>query len=158
GVAMALFIKEFAPAWLKRPLTSMIDLLAALPSLLFGIWAFYALMPHMLPVAKFFSARLSTLPFFRAEQGQSLAQSSFIAGVVVAIMTLPIGTSGSRDVMAQCPRGQCEAALALGGRRWGRIRTVPLPFARNGSVGASLLSFGRALGETIAVALIISPQ
>jgi len=157
GVAMALFINEYAPGWLRRPLTSMIDLLAALPSLIFGMWAFFALMKYMIPIAHFLSSRLSVVPFLHSSSGEELAQSSFIAGIVVGIMTLPIVTSVSRDVMAQVPRGQCEGALALGGTRWGMIRSVILPFARNGIIGASLLAFGRALGETIAVALIISP-
>jgi phosphate transport system permease protein len=156
GVGVALFINEYAPPWLKRPLTSVIDLLAALPSLLFGMWALFAFQKHLLPIAHFLSARLSILPFLHAGN-EALTESSFIAGVVVAIMTLPIVTSVSRDVMAQVPRGQCEGALALGGTRWGMIRSVILPFARNGIVGASLLSFGRALGETIAVALVLSP-
>jgi phosphate transport system permease protein len=157
GVGMALFINEYAPSWLKKPLTSVIDLLAALPSLLFGMWALFALKDHLIPVAHFLSARLSIIPFFHTGDGASLSGSSFIAGVVLAIMTMPIVCSVSRDVMAQVPRGQCEGALALGGTRWGMIRSVILPFARNGIVGASLLGFGRALGETIAVALIISP-
>jgi len=156
GVGMALFINEYAPARLKRPLTSVIDLLAALPSLLFGMWAFFALQKHLIPAARFIAARLAVVPFLR-QQDQALTGSSFIAGVVVAIMVLPIVTSVTRDVMAQVPRGQCEGALALGSTRWGMIRSVILPFARNGIVGASLLSFGRALGETIAVALILSP-
>jgi phosphate transport system permease protein len=154
GVAMALFINEYAPAWLRRPLTSMIDLLAALPSLIFGMWGFFALQDHLVPVAHFFSTRLAIVPFLRSD-GESLTQSSFIAGVVVGIMIVPIITSVSRDVMAQCPREQCEGALALGGTRWGMVRAVILPFARSGIVGASLLGFGRALGETIAIALII---
>jgi phosphate transport system permease protein len=157
GVAMALFINEYAPAKMRSPLTSMIDLLAALPSLIFGMWAFFALQKHLTPIANFFSTRLAVVPFMRA-QGQSLTQSSFIAGVVVAVMTLPIVTSVSRDVMAQVPREQCEGALALGSTRWAMIRSVILPYARSGIVGASLLGFGRALGETIAVALVLSIQ
>jgi phosphate transport system permease protein len=100
---------------------------------------------------------LSSIPFLRVKSGATLAGSSFIAGVVVAIMILPIITSVTRDVMAQVPREQCEGALALGGTRWGMIKNVILPFARPGIVGAAILGFGRALGETIAVALIISP-
>jgi phosphate transport system permease protein len=157
GVSMALFINEYAPGKLRGPLTSMIDLLAALPSLIFGMWAFFALQEHLTPIAHFLSTRLAVVPFLRADN-QSLTQSSFIAGVVVAIMTLPIITSVSRDVMAQVPREQCEGALALGSTRWAMIRSVVLPYARSGIVGASLLGFGRALGETIAVALVISIQ
>ncbi len=158
ALAMALFINEYAPARLRGPLTSVIDLLAALPSLLFGMWGFFALQHQLVPVAKFLTGHFSVFPFFQLTSPTStLAQSSFVAGVVVGIMILPIVTSVSRDVMAQVPREQCEGALALGGTRWGMIREVILPFGRNGILGASLLGFGRALGETIAVALIISP-
>jgi phosphate transport system permease protein len=158
ALAMALFINEYAPAGLRRPLTSIVDLLAALPSLLFGMWGFFALQGQLEPVAKFLTDHFSALPFFELSRPDAtLAQSSFVAGVVVGIMILPIVTSVSRDVMAQVPREQCEGALALGGTRWGMIREVILPYGRNGIVGASLLGFGRALGETIAVALIVSP-
>ena len=158
GVSMALFINEYAPPALRRPLTSIIDLLAALPSILFGIWGASALAGRLQPIAKFFGDHLSVLPFFRIPTSNpQLAQSSFIAGVVVGIMIVPIIASVSRDVMAQAPREQCEGALALGGTRWGMIREVILPFGRSGIVGATLLGFGRALGETIAVALVISP-
>lgn len=157
GVMMALFINEYAPRRMRRPLTSVIDLLAALPSLLFGAWGFYALQPKLVPVARFLAAHLSALPFFRVEDGKGLTGSSFIAGVVVALMILPILTSVSRDVMAQVPREQCEGALALGGTRWSMVREVILPFARSGIIGGAMLGFGRALGETIAVALIVSP-
>jgi phosphate transport system permease protein len=157
AIGMALFINEYAPARIRRILTTMVDLLAALPSLLFGIWVLKSLQRHLAPVANFLDHHLSVLPFMHVKSGSGLTGSSFIAGVVVALMTLPIVTSVSRDVMAQVPREQCEGALALGGTRWGMIRSVILPFARNGIVGAAILGFGRALGETIAVAIIISP-
>jgi phosphate transport system permease protein len=97
------------------------------------------------------------IPFFRlSTPSAALTGSSFVAGTVVAIMILPIITSVSRDVMAQVPREQCEGALALGSTRWGMIRSVILPFGRSGIVGATLLGFGRALGETIAIALLIA--
>ncbi len=157
ALGMALFINEYAPARLRKVLTSVIDLLAALPSLLFGIWGFAALQNQLVPIAGFLSDHLSVLPFFKlSEPDANLAQSGFIAGVVVGMMITPIITSVSRDVMAQVPREQCEGALALGGTRWGMIREVILPYGRNGIVGAALLGFGRALGETIAVALVIS--
>jgi phosphate transport system permease protein len=157
GVAMALFINEYAPARLRRILTAIVDLLAALPSLLFGFWAFKALMGPLTGPAKFLGDHLAVVPFLAVKPDAPLTQSSFIAGVVVGMMILPIIASISRDVMAQVPREQCEGALALGGTRWGMIRQVILPFARSGIVGAALLGFGRALGETIAVALIIVP-
>jgi phosphate transport system permease protein len=157
AVGMALFINEYAPARIRRILTTMVDLLAALPSLLFGIWVLKSLQRHLAPIASFLDHHLSVLPFMHVKSGSGLTGSSFIAGVVVALMILPIVTSVSRDVMAQVPREQCEGALALGGTRWGMIRSVILPFARNGVVGAAILGFGRALGETIAVAIVISP-
>ncbi len=158
GVAMALFINEYAPARIRRGLTAIIDLLAALPSLLFGLWGLAAFQAHLKGTAKFLTDHFSVVPFLKVSSGAALVQSSFVAGVVVSIMILPIVASISRDVMAQAPREQCEGALALGGTRWGMIRSVILPFARSGIVGAGLLGFGRALGETIAIALIIAPQ
>jgi phosphate transport system permease protein len=157
AVGMALFINEYAPARIRPVLTMMVDLLAALPSLLFGMWGFFTLQHQLVPVSHFISSHLSAVPFLHVNGSASLAGSSFIAGFVVAIMILPIITSVTRDVMAQVPREQCEGALALGGTRWGMIRSVILPFARPGIVGAAILGFGRALGETIAVALIITP-
>ena len=151
AIGMAIFINEYAPAAVKRALTSVVDLLAALPSLLFGIWGFFALQDRLVPAAQWISTHLSVIPFFKVPANTALVQSGFDAGVVVALMTLPIITSVSRDVMAQVPRDQCEGALALGGTRWGMIRDVILPFGRSGIVGAALLGFGRALGETIAV-------
>jgi phosphate transport system permease protein len=157
GLAMALFINEYAPTRLKRPVTTVIDLLAALPSLLFGMWGFFALQGKLEPIARWITTHLNVFPFFRLSgQDTNLGQSSFIVGVVVGLMILPIITSVSRDVMSQVPREQCEGALALGGTRWGMIRNVILPFGKSGIVGATLLGFGRALGETIAVTLIIN--
>lgn len=159
SLGMALFINEYAPPALRQPLTAVIDLLAALPSLLFGLWGAYAFQHQLLPIATFLTDHLSVFPFFRLSRtGAPLTGSSFIVGVVVGLMIVPIITSVSRDVMAQVPREQCEGALALGGTRWGMIRAVIFPFGRSGIVGAILLGFGRALGETIAVALIISLQ
>jgi phosphate transport system permease protein len=157
GVAMALFINEYAPARVRAVLTTVIDLLAALPSIVFGIWGLFLLKRHLVPVSQFLAHHLSVLPFLKLNDGDALVGSSFIAGVVVALMITPIITSVSRDVMAQVPREQCEGALALGGTRWGMIRDVILPYARGGIVGSALLGFGRALGETIAVAILIVP-
>jgi phosphate transport system permease protein len=158
GLGMALFINEYSPRALRQPMTSVIDLLAALPSLLFGIWGFFVLQSKHVGVARWLANHLSLIPFFRlSSRDVTLSQSSFLAGIVVGIMALPIITSVSRDVMAQVPREQCEGALALGGTRWGMIRDVILPFGRGGIVASILLGFGRAVGETIAVALIIVP-
>jgi phosphate transport system permease protein len=157
ALAMALFINEYAPARLRRILTSVIDLLAALPSLLFGYWGLKALQGQLVPISTFLGSHFGAVPFLELSgHTPRLVGSAFIAGVVVAIMIMPIITSVSRDVMAQVPREQCEGALALGGTRWGMVREVILPYGKNGIVGAALLGFGRALGETIAIALIVS--
>lgn len=157
ALAMALFINEYAPRRLRTVLTSVIDLLAAVPSLIFGFWGFFALMPQLRPIARWMTDHLSAIPLFRITAANAdLSQSGFVAGVVVGIMIVPIITSVSRDVMAQVPRELCEGALALGSTRWGMIKDVILPFGKSGIVGATLLGLGRALGETIAVALVIS--
>jgi len=156
SIAMAIFINEYAPRAVARGLTTAIDLLAALPSLIFGMWGRDAFATHLQPVARWLSDHLYAIPFFsRSSDDAYLIRSSFVAGVIVGIMIIPIITSISRDVMARAPREQCEAALGLGGTRWGMIRAVILPFGRTGIIGAILLAFGRALGETIAVALVI---
>jgi phosphate transport system permease protein len=159
AVAMALFINEYAPRSIARGLTTAIDLLAALPSLIFGMWGRDAFANHLSPVARWLSVHLVAIPVFRRSADDVLlVKSSFVAGCVVGIMIIPIVCSISRDVMSRAPREQCEAALGLGGTRWGMIRAVILPFGRSGIAGAALLGFGRALGETIAVALIIQFQ
>jgi phosphate transport system permease protein len=156
SLGMALFINEYAPPRIRRPVTSVIDLLAALPSILYGIWGLFAFRGTQNKIAHWFSSNMSVIPIFRLNNNQTvLVASSFEAGLVVALMVVPIITSISRDVMAQVPREQCEGALALGGTRWGMIRDVILPFGRNGIVGGILLGFGRALGETIAIVLLI---
>jgi len=157
SVATALFINEYAPLRLRRPLTGLIDLLAAVPSLIFGLWGLFFLQPKMLGLSKWLSAHLGFIPIFHVTQGASLASSPFIAGVVLSLMIVPIITSVSREVFSQSPPGEKEGALALGATRWGMIRTVVLPFGRGGVIGGSMLGLGRALGETIAVALILSP-
>jgi phosphate transport system permease protein len=157
ALGLAIFINEYVPPRVKTIVTSLVDLLAALPSLLFAFWGKLAFEGTEVKLATWVNHHLSILPFFRLPVGQTtLAASSFEAGLVVGIMTIPIITSISRDVMAQVPREQCEGALALGGTRWGMIRTVILPFGRSGIIGGIILGFGRALGETIAVLFIIS--
>jgi phosphate transport system permease protein len=155
-LGLALFINEYAPGRARKVLVGAVDLLAALPSLIFGMWGLWAFQGPLVGVAKWLNEHLDALPFFRlSEDDAAMTQSSFVAGMVVAIMITPIITAVSRDVMAQCPRNQCEGAMALGGSRWGMIRDVILPFGKGGIVGSVLLGFGRALGETIAIALIV---
>ncbi len=157
SIAAALFINEYAPVGARRWLTSLIDLLAAVPSLLFGLWGLTVLQPNLLGVSKWLTTHLDLIPFFQTDSS-NLKSSAFIAGVVVALMITPIITSIVREVFSQAPPGEKEAALAMGSTRWGMIRTVVLPFGRGGIIGGAMLGLGRALGETIAVVLIISPS
>ena len=155
SISAALMINEYVPRWAKGTLTSLVDLLAVLPSLLYGLWGFKVLSPETYGVTVWLSQHASFLPFFRDLEG-SYGKSIFLCGLVVGIMIIPIVTSVSREVMSQAPREVCEAALALGGTKWGMVTEVILPFARNGILGGVLLGLGRALGETIAVLLILS--
>jgi phosphate transport system permease protein len=157
SVFCALAITEYSTARRRKWLIGVVDLLAAVPSLLFGLWGFLFLSDKMVPISRWLSQNLGFIPFFHTEKNASLTGSIFIAGVVVALMVLPIITSVTREVFSQTPPGEKEAALALGGTRWGMIRAVVLPYGRGGIIGGSMLGLGRALGETIAVALLL-PQ
>lgn len=157
GVCAALFITEYASARLRRSLTALVDLLAAVPSLLFGIWGFLFLSAQIVPISEFLTDHFGWFPLFATDPGASLTSSMFIAGVVVSLMVLPIVASVVREVFAQAPPGEKEAALALGSTRWGMIRTVVLPYGKGGIIGGGMLGLGRALGETIVVALLL-PQ
>jgi len=154
AVGTALFINDYAPPRLRSVLVSLVDLLAAVPSLIYGLWGLFFLQPRLAGLTRWLADHLGFLPFFSSDR-TPVGASPFVAGVVLAIMIVPIITSVSREVFRQAPAGLREAALALGGTRWGMIRRVVLPFGRSGVVGASMLGLGRALGETIAVALIL---
>ncbi|HEY5025780.1 MAG TPA: phosphate ABC transporter permease subunit PstC [Acidimicrobiales bacterium] len=155
SLSTALLINEYAPRRAKRWMTSGVDLLAVLPSLLYGLWGLKVLGQQIYGFTRWLSVHASFIPLFR-ERDATYGNSIFICGIVVGIMIIPIVTSVSREVMAQAPRDACEAALALGGTKWGMVTDVILPFSRNGILGAVLLGLGRALGETIAVLLILS--
>jgi phosphate transport system permease protein len=160
AICSALYVTEYAPARLRRPLTSFIDVLAAIPSLIYGLWGRAYLQPRAILLSRWLGTHLGFIPFFHTQQPQSVASypaSTFIAGLVVALMIIPICTAIMREVFSQAPPGEKEGALALGGTKWGVIKTVVLPFGRGGIIGGSMLGLGRALGETIAVTLIISP-
>lgn len=165
ALTTALYISEYAPARLRGALVAMVDLMAAVPSIVYGLWGFFLLQPKAVPVAHWLHQHLGFLPFFRVDTDPDAAVweqsryvgSAFIAGLVVSMMVIPMGTAVMREVFSQSPQGEREAALALGATRWGMIRAVVLPFGRGGIVGGTMLSLGRALGETIAVLLIISP-
>ncbi len=150
----ALFINEYAPRRLRASLTYAVDFMAALPSLIVGLWGFFVLQKPLKGVSKWLADNLSVVPIFKHSKDYS--QSLFIASVAVAIMVLPIVTAVMREIFARAPRDVCEAALALGGTRWGMIRDAILPFGKSGMAGAALLGLGRALGETIAVSLILT--
>lgn len=155
SVGTALFINEYTPLRFRRAFITMVDLLAAIPSLIFGLWGLAFLQPRLDGVARWLSDWLGFIPIFKTKvpiYGSSL----FVSGLVLALMIIPIITSIARAVMAEVPRVYCEAALALGGTRAGMVKEVVLPFAKGGLIGASMLGLGRALGETIAVALILS--
>ena len=160
GVATALFISEYAAPALRRPMIAVIDLMAAIPSIIFALWGVFYLMPRILGLNSWLGQHLGFIPFFHFTKPNVVSNyvgSPFIAGVVVSMMVIPIITSLSRQVFSQAPQGEREAAYALGSTRWGMVRTVVLPFGRAGVIGASMLGLGRALGETIAVTFILTP-
>jgi phosphate transport system permease protein len=162
---MALYISEYAPARLKRPLITLVDLAAAVPSIVYGLWGFWVLQQQVYPVSRWIYTYFGWLPVFnvpRANPRDPLSTltvysaSTFIAGLVVALMVTPVASSIMREAFAQAPLGEREGAYALGATRWGMIRAVVLPYGKGGIIGGSMLGLGRALGETIAVFYIIS--
>jgi len=162
GFGAALFISEYAPRSLKSSLVTLVDLMAAVPSIVYAMWALFFLQGHMLEIAQWLSVHFGTvLPFLRVhtpDSPSSYTSSAFIAGVAVGVVVLPTVTSIMREVFAQAPIGEREGAIALGATRWGMIRAVVIPFGRAGIVGGIMLGLGRALGETIVVYAIISPS
>ncbi|WP_246213483.1 phosphate ABC transporter permease subunit PstC [Kitasatospora viridis] len=160
SLAAALFISEYAPQRIRPALVSAVDLMAAVPSIIYGLWGFFCLQPQVIGLISWTSRHFGFIPFLKVrtgDYGTSYTSSTFIAGLVVSLMITPIITSLSREVFSQAPQGEREGAYALGSTRWGMVRSVVLPFGRGGVIGAVMLGFGRAMGETIAVALIISP-
>lgn len=156
SIGTALMISEFAPPVLRKWLTALIDLLATVPSIVYGFWGLEALTLYVQSPVSWLAKYLGFIPIFRTLEPGRYNDSIFICGLIVAIMIIPVISSISREVMSQAPRDACEGALALGGTRWGMITDVILPFSRSGIVGATLLGFSRALGETIAVLLVLS--
>jgi phosphate transport system permease protein len=161
----ALYIAEYAPARLRPTLVSLIDLMAAVPSIIYGLWGFTLLQPHASAFAHWLHLHLGWIPFFRVDADADAAvweqtrytASAFIAGLAVAMMVIPMACAVMQQVFSQAPPGEREAAFALGATHWGVVRTVVLPFGKGGIIGGTMLGMGRALGETIAVLLIISP-
>ena len=156
ALSIALMINEYAPPQLRAWLTGLVDLLAVVPSIVFGFWGLEALNSYVHAPVAWIAEHLGFIPIFRTTEPGNYSDSVFVCGLIVAIMIIPVVASVSREVMAQAPRDACEAALGLGGTRWGTITDVILPFARNGIVGGTLLGISRALGETMAVVLVLS--
>ena len=167
ALGTSLFITEIAPTWMRSWLVALVDLMAAVPSVVYGLWGFFLLEGQIVGLSRWINKWFDWLPFFKvagANPNSPLSSASvytasaFVAGVVVAMMVLPIACVVMRQVFSQVPLGEREGAFALGSTRWGMIRVVALPFARGGIIGGTMLGLGRALGETIAVVLIISPS
>jgi phosphate ABC transporter permease protein PstC len=137
---------------LRQPLTILLELLAAVPSVVYGLWGIFVLAPKLLPAEKWFNDTFSFLPFVG---GTVSIPNYFVAGLILAIMILPIVSAIAREVMATVPVENKEAALALGATRWEMIRMAVLPYSRAGISGAAMLGLGRAIGETIAVTIVI---
>ena len=166
AIGTALYITEYAPRRIRQFLIGLVDLMAAIPSVVYGLWGFFFLQGNITPVSRWISLNFGWIPIFAVDGSDPsdplssvtvFTSSTFIAGIVVAFMITPIITSIMREVFAQAPLGEREGALALGSTRWGMIRSVVLPFGRGGMIGGTMLGLGRALGETIAVYMIISP-
>jgi phosphate transport system permease protein len=161
----ALYISEYAPPWLRGFLVSMIDLMAAIPSIVYAMWGLFLIEPHALYLGRWINEYFGWLPLFHVQGGdvrgavfnlEAFDSSPFIAGMVVSMMVIPLACAVMLGVFRQAPISEREGAFALGSTRWGMIRTVVLPFGRGGIVGGTMLALGRALGETVAVLLILS--
>ena len=155
ALGVAVFLSDYAPAWLRQPVGFLVDLLAAIPSVVYGLWGIFVLIPVLRSSVMPFlrdTLHLGATPFFR---GPAYGQSVLAAGVILAIMVLPYISAVSREVLLAVPRSQREAALALGATRWEMIHKAVIPFARSGIIGGVILGLGRALGETMAVTMLI---
>lgn len=165
GLGTSLLISEILPERIRGLAISLVDLMAAVPSVIFGLWGVFFLQANIIPISLWVSQTFSFIPFLAVTDGSgnpltdasAFTSSAVIAGVVVGLMVVPTQTSVMREAFSQTPLGEKEGALALGSTRWGMIRAVVLPFGRGGIIGGTMLGLGRALGETIAVYMIISP-
>jgi phosphate transport system permease protein len=165
SIGTALLISMVVSERVRRFLISLVDLMAAVPSVIFGLWGVFFLQENIIPVSRWISSTFGWIPIFSVtnDAGKTLSDASaftssaFIAGIVVSLMVVPTQTSIMREAFMQTPIGEREGALALGATRWSMITTVVLPFGKGGMIGGTMLGLGRALGETIAVYMIISP-
>lgn len=156
ALGVAIYLTGYAPSRVAGPLAYLVDLLAGVPSIIYGAWGLYVLAPQLRPVALWLNAHLGGI-FLFATGNVSVAGGGtiFTGGTVLAVMILPIITAVTREVLAQTPHGQIEAALALGATRWEVVRVAMLPFGRSGYISAAMLGLGRALGETVALLIIL---
>jgi phosphate transport system permease protein len=155
AIGIAIFLSEFSPLWLRQPVGFLVDLLAAIPSVVYGVWGIFVLVPLLRSSVMPFlrdTLHLGSTPFFT---GPAYGPSMLAAGIILAIMALPYISSVSREVLMAVPRSQREAALALGATRWEMIRDAVIPYAKSGIIGGIMLGLGRALGETMAVTMVI---
>ncbi len=155
AVGTALFLSYYAPEWLKKPMVVVVDVMAAIPSIVYGLWGFFVLMPHAEYWAKLIHKYFGFIPFFDMP-APVFTRSPFIAGLVLAIMITPIVTAIAREVFAQTPLERIQAAYALGATKWSMIKAVVFPYGRGGVVGGAMLGLGRALGETVAVYTVLN--
>lgn len=154
AVGVALATSHYAPRWLASPLAYVVDLLAAVPSVVFGLWGLIYLVPNVIAPSRFLNHYLGFIPLFGSNG--TYGKSIFAASVVLAVMVIPIVAAISREVFVQTPRDHIEAAWAIGATKWEMVRTAILPYGRSGVASGTVLGFGRAIGETIAVALVLS--
>ncbi|MCW5954658.1 MAG: phosphate ABC transporter permease subunit PstC [Propionibacteriaceae bacterium] len=165
SLGTALLLSEVVQGRMRTFLVSLVDLMAAVPSIIFGLWGVYFLQGEIIGVSKWISTWFGWIPVFAVTDAEghpfteasAFTSSAFIAGIVVGFMVIPTQTSIMREAFARAPIGEREGAYALGATRWGMIQSVVLPFGKGGVIGGIMLGLGRALGETIAVYMIISP-
>lgn len=155
SVFCALFLNFYAPGWLRKIMVTIIDVMAAFPSILFGIWGFLVLMPSVEYWAKLLHKYLGFIPAFDMKV-PVFTRSPFVAGVVLSIMIIPIITSVAREIFSQAPLDRIQAAYALGATRWAMIKAVVIPHGRSGVIGGAMLGLGRAMGETVAVFTVLN--
>ncbi len=155
SIAAALFLTFYAPERIKKALTTAIDLMAAFPSILYGLWGYWVLMPMAEYWAKLLNKYLGFLPFFKVPEA-FFERSPFVAGLVLCVMVIPIITSVSREIYSQTPLERIQAAYSLGATKWSMLKSVVLPFGASGVAGAAMLALGRAFGETVAVFTVLN--
>lgn len=155
SIAAALFLTFYAPEGIKKALTTAIDLMAAFPSILYGLWGYWVLMPMAEYWAKLLNKYLGFLPFFKVPEA-FFERSPFVAGLVLCVMVIPIITSVSREIYSQTPLERIQAAYSLGATKWSMLKSVVLPFGASGVAGAAMLALGRAFGETVAVFTVLN--